>query len=43
VIGVNAFALKLHGSSDAQSCLSGLVQIYSALEYDSFNKIKARI
>ncbi len=43
VIGVNEFALKLHGSSDMQSCLSGLTQIYSALEYDSFNKIKAKI
>lgn len=43
VIGVDAFALKLHGSAGLQSCLSGLMQIYSALEHDSFKKIKAKI
>ena len=43
VIGVNQFALKIHGSSDKKSCISALSQIYFALENDAFNKIKAKI
>ena len=43
VIGVNYFALKIHGSSDKKACFSALTQIYSALENDAFNKIKAKI